>query len=89
MVRCVSTYSATIPPYVREYENKYTNDDVHRVDMHNNYDDIADIDWQTYLNFSQMSVILTSKEELEKQKYSYKMTFKHLTIEKLRKHWPM
>ena len=89
IVRQVSTFSATIPPYVTEYENRYTNDNVVRVDMLNNYDDILDIDWQTYLNFTQKSVVLTSREELQKRKFAYKLAFENLSVEDLRKNWQM
>ena len=44
LVKKISEYSLTIPPYLRNYKMEYSNEHAERIDLHDTYFDISDID---------------------------------------------
>ena len=87
LVKKISELSLTIPPYLHNYKIAYTNEDVLRTDVLDNYFDINDINIAQYQILCTLTVNLSKKEELEKSKFCYKKAFKNLgTEEKLAVH---
>ena len=44
LVKKISEFSLTIPPYLHNFKMEYLNEDVNRIDLRDKYNDINDID---------------------------------------------
>ena len=81
LVNLIASYSQSIPPYIRNYDIDYSNLNIERVKLLDDWKDIKDIDFSKYLTMCQNSLDLTRTEELQKSKFLYRIAFKSFQSE--------
>ena len=87
LVKRISEYSLTIPPYIHNFIMEYSNEEVCRIDALDSYFDINDISFVKYKLLNLKILDLSKTEELEKSKFRFKRAFSNLkTEEKLAEH---
>ena len=87
LVKRISEYSLTIPPYIHNFIMEYSNEEVCRIDALDSYFDINDINFVKYKLLNLKILDLSKTEELEMSEFRFKRAFSNLkTEEKLAEH---